>query len=64
MKETTPTNSDPGVEDDENEDAAKNTVVDNTAVKNKLLNMISLPQVLAAKGKKSIVSRNYWLENA
>ena len=57
-KETTPTNSDPGVEDEDNDtpNSVKSTAVDSAAVTNKLLNMISLPQVLKAQGKSSIVS--------
>ena len=59
MKETTPTNSDPGVEDEDSNtpnDSIISLAVDSTAVTNKLLNMISLPQVLRAQGKTCIVS--------
>ena len=59
-KETTPTNSDPGVEDEDSgtPNTDKSTSVHSTAVTNKLLNMISLPQVLRAQGKTCIVSGN------
>jgi hypothetical protein len=59
-KETTPTNSDPGVEEEDSgtPNTDKFTAVDSTAVTNKLLNMISLPQVMRAQGKTSIVSAN------
>ena len=56
VQETTPTNSDPGVVDDINLSQNADTNEDSTAIKNRLLNMISLPQVLRAKGKTSIVS--------